>query len=72
MADEVIVMKEGRVVERGCTEDVFADPKDPYTRALMAAALGGADRRACRPSSCRLRTADDVAADGLDRERLRP
>ena len=41
MADEVIVMKEGRVVERGCTEEVFADPKDPYTRALMAAALLG-------------------------------
>ena len=41
MADEVIVMKEGRVVERGCTEDIFADPKDPYTRALMKAALGG-------------------------------
>ena len=39
MADEVIVMKEGRVVERGCTEAVFADPKDPYTRALMAAAF---------------------------------
>jgi ABC-type microcin C transport system duplicated ATPase subunit YejF len=41
MADEVIVMKEGRVVERGCTEDIFADPKDPYTRALMAAAAVG-------------------------------
>jgi ABC-type microcin C transport system duplicated ATPase subunit YejF len=46
MADEVIVMKEGRVVERGCTETVFADPKDPYTRALMAAAFpaGGQER----------------------------
>jgi oligopeptide transport system ATP-binding protein len=42
MADEVIVMKEGRVVERGSTEAVFADPKDPYTQALMAAALSGA------------------------------
>ncbi|MGH6925786.1 MAG: ABC transporter ATP-binding protein, partial [Propylenella sp.] len=31
MADEVIVMKEGRVVERGPTEHVFADPKHPYT-----------------------------------------
>jgi ABC-type microcin C transport system duplicated ATPase subunit YejF len=39
MADEVIVMKEGKVVERGCTEDVFADPKDPYTQALIAAAF---------------------------------
>jgi oligopeptide transport system ATP-binding protein len=41
MADEVIVMKEGRVVECGLTEAVFADPKDPYTRALMAAAVPG-------------------------------
>ena len=39
MADEVIVMKDGKVVERGATEAVFADPKDPYTRALMAAAF---------------------------------
>jgi ABC-type microcin C transport system duplicated ATPase subunit YejF len=39
MADEVIVMKEGRVVECGLTEEIFADPKDPYTRALMAAAF---------------------------------
>jgi oligopeptide transport system ATP-binding protein len=39
MADEVIVMKDGRVVERGTTEEIFADPKDPYTRALMAAAF---------------------------------
>jgi ABC-type microcin C transport system duplicated ATPase subunit YejF len=41
MADEVIVMKEGQVVERGSTEDVFADPKHPYTQALMAAAFAG-------------------------------
>ncbi len=41
MADEVIVMKEGRVVERGSTEEVFAHPKDPYTQALMAAAFAG-------------------------------
>jgi len=39
MADEVIVMKDGKVVERGSTEAIFADPKDPYTQALMAAAF---------------------------------
>jgi len=49
MADEVIVMKEGRVVERGSTEEVFADPKAPYTKALMAAAFAGTlDREAAR------------------------
>ena len=41
MADEVIVMKDGSVVERGSSEEIFSDPKDPYTQALMAAALGG-------------------------------
>ncbi len=41
MADEVIVMKDGRVVERGLTEEIFSDPKDPYTQALMTAAFGG-------------------------------
>ncbi len=41
MSDEVIVMKEGQVVERGSTEEIFSDPKDPYTQALIAAALGG-------------------------------
>ena len=41
MADEVLVMKEGRVVERGATERIFVDPNDPYTRALMAAAFQG-------------------------------
>ncbi len=35
-------MKEGRVVERGATEAVFADPKNPYTQALMAAAFPAA------------------------------
>jgi oligopeptide transport system ATP-binding protein len=39
MADEVIVMKEGRVVERGSTEAIFAEPKHPYTQALMTAAF---------------------------------
>jgi oligopeptide transport system ATP-binding protein len=53
MADEVIVMKEGRVVERGCTETVFAEPKDPYTRTLMAAAfqIDGDGERPLRLSS---------------------
>jgi oligopeptide transport system ATP-binding protein len=52
MADEVIVMKEGRVVERGSTEEVFADPKDPYTQALMAAAFAATlDRAAARAAA---------------------
>ena len=35
IADEVVVMYLGSVVERGTVEQIFADPKHPYTQALM-------------------------------------
>ena len=38
MADETMVMKGGRVVERGPTAQVFERPREPYTRALVEAA----------------------------------
>ncbi|PZQ49430.1 MAG: microcin ABC transporter ATP-binding protein [Rhodovulum sulfidophilum] len=37
IADRVAVMKSGEVVEAGPTETIFADPRHPYTRALLAA-----------------------------------
>ncbi|WP_248310855.1 ABC transporter ATP-binding protein [Bosea vaviloviae] len=39
MADETMVMKEGRVVENGPTEAIFAAPEHAYTQRLLAAAL---------------------------------
>ncbi|MGD9507401.1 MAG: ABC transporter ATP-binding protein [Geminicoccaceae bacterium] len=39
MSHEVVVMKDGVVVERGRTEQIFAAPRQAYTRALMAAAF---------------------------------
>ncbi|WP_439815579.1 ABC transporter ATP-binding protein [Zavarzinia sp. CC-PAN008] len=39
LADELIVMKDGLAVEQGPAEQVFANPQQPYTRALMAAAF---------------------------------
>jgi microcin C transport system ATP-binding protein len=39
MSDEIIVMRDGRVVERGPAEQVFSAPVEPYTRALLAAAF---------------------------------
>ena len=37
MADLVAVMYLGRVVETGTVDEVFRNPKHPYTRALLAA-----------------------------------
>ena len=39
LANEVIVMKDGQVVERGVTQEIFNNPQEPYTKALLAAAL---------------------------------
>lgn len=37
LCDTVAVMKDGRVVEHGPTEDVLLHPREEYTRALLAA-----------------------------------
>jgi peptide/nickel transport system ATP-binding protein len=39
MADYIIVMKAGKIVEEGPTDEIFDRPADTYTRALMAAAV---------------------------------
>jgi len=35
MADDVVVMYLGRVVEQGKVDDIFHDPRHPYTKALL-------------------------------------
>jgi len=37
LADEVVVMHRGRVMESGTREDIFADPRHPYLKALLRA-----------------------------------
>jgi microcin C transport system ATP-binding protein len=39
LSDEILVMRDGRVVEQGPTAQIFDAPREAYTRALMAAAF---------------------------------
>jgi microcin C transport system ATP-binding protein len=39
LSEEVLVMRDGRIVERGPAAQIFAAPREPYTRALIAAAF---------------------------------
>ena len=75
ICDRVEVMYLGVIVEEGGTDEVFANPKHPYTKALLAAvpvANPGAVKRAMPlegdvpspvsiPSGCRFRTRCPIA-----------
>ena len=37
LADRILVMKEGKIVEEGSREQIFQDPQDPYTQKLLRA-----------------------------------
>jgi microcin C transport system ATP-binding protein len=39
LADYVLVMKDGKVVEQGSADRIFDDPRETYTQALLAAAF---------------------------------
>jgi peptide/nickel transport system ATP-binding protein len=38
IADRVLIMQNGRIIEEGKSEDIFHCPKDPYTVSLLNAA----------------------------------
>ncbi len=55
LADDLVVMKDGRVMEAGPSERVFAAPRSAYTQALVAAAFdlevrAGAGEAAAAPA----------------------
>jgi peptide/nickel transport system ATP-binding protein len=59
IADDVIVMQQGQIVEQGSTKQVLEQPKHPYTKALLA----------CRPNEHskgkRLATVADFIGDNI-------
>ena len=49
MADEIAVMRHGRIVEHGPGERILTEPAHPYTRALLACRPDGAEPRSRLP-----------------------
>jgi oligopeptide/dipeptide ABC transporter ATP-binding protein len=60
LTDSVVVMYRGRIVEEAPTARIFAEPKHPYTRALLDAvpATNPRDKR-----ERRFLSADQIAAE---------
>ncbi len=57
LADEVVVLHDGRIVERGDTSTVLDDPQEDYTRMLLAAApVADPARQAARRDAWRALT----------------
>ncbi len=61
VSDEVVVMRRGRIIERGPTSRVLDSPQEPYTKTLLDAV----PRRGWKPSrkSVREKRPDQVAPD---------
>jgi peptide/nickel transport system ATP-binding protein len=49
VADDILVMYAGQIVEQGPIEQVLADPLHPYTRLLLSAVPGSAQEIPVRP-----------------------
>lgn len=62
IADQVIVMYKGEIVEQATAEKIFADPQHPYTKGLLA----------CRPSPDHHLKKLPVVADFLDSDDQQP
>ncbi|MGE9315187.1 ABC transporter ATP-binding protein [Niabella sp. CJ426] len=59
IADRAIVMYRGSIIEEGRVKDIFSNPQQPYTKALIA----------CRPVAHQRGTRLPVVADFLDADK---
>jgi len=64
IADRVVVLYRGRIVEDGPVERVFATPRHPYTALLMASAPSVRDDRPLAPHQLRRSGPGPVPQDG--------
>ena len=76
--DRVAVMYAGRIVEIGQVDDVFRDPKHPYTQGLLASVIsvdttelvsieGTPPDLVTPPTGCRFRPRCEIKAEGSER-----
>ena len=73
LADEVVVVYHGRLMERGAIGDLFRDPRHPYLKALMRAVprMGMDRERAADPGPKHRRAGGGKPARGARRGRDR-
>ncbi len=60
IADRIMVMYKGKIVEEGITDEILVHPKHPYTKALLA----------CRPSQHKKGERLPVVSDFINEESL--
>ena len=54
MAHDILVMKDGKIVESGPANDVFSNPKEDYTKTLLEAALNLKSRHIAEEKSAQV------------------
>ena len=63
VADDILVMYAGQIVERGPIEQVLAEPLHPYTRLLLAAVPDPATKHRGRADRAQRRASPSAAVD---------
>jgi oligopeptide transport system ATP-binding protein len=64
MSDRIAVMNRGKIVEEGAAEEVYSNPQDPYSQALLAA-VPIPDPRRMRERRAERRKHQDVLAESV-------